>query len=224
MPKPIAFDFFCCAGGAAKGLERAGFEVIGVDMTAHANYPYHMIRGDLFSLERRLINFGDFYWASPPCQKHSDLAKRNRNAHEWPDHIPETRRLLQSLGKPWVIENVEGAPLINPVTLCGTMFSGLRVLRHRLFETNFPLIAPPHPSHPICHTFDKRKRQFGKTDEMRDFVQVTGGGNCSLKAASEAMGIDWMTKNEINEAIPPAYSEFIGRAALAHIASQRAAA
>lgn len=223
MNRPVAFDFFCCAGGAGVGLYRAGFEVIGVDITERKNYPFAYIRGNLFKLDRRLIEWGDFYWASPPCQHHSDLAKRNGNAHEWPDHIPATRALLQSLGKPWVIENVEGAPLINPVTLCGTMFPGLRVLRHRLFETNFPLAAPDHLSHPICHTFDKRKGQFGKTDEMRDFVQVTGGGNCTLRAASDAMGIDWMTKTELNEAIPPAYSEHIGRAALAHIASLRAA-
>jgi DNA (cytosine-5)-methyltransferase 1 len=224
MNRPVAFDFFCCAGGAGEGLRWAGFDVIGVDIQDRKNYPFNYIRGDLFKLDRRLISFGDFYWASPPCQHHSDLAKRNGNAHEWPDLIPQTRALLKSLGKPWCIENVEGAPLIDPVMLCGTMFPGLRVLRHRLFETNFPLVAPPHGAHPICHTFDKRKRQFGKTDEMRDFVQVTGGGNSSLKAASDAMGIDWMTKGEINEAIPPAYSEYIGRAALAHIASQREAA
>jgi len=131
--------------------------------------------------------------------------------------------MLERSGKPWVIENVEGAPLRNPVVLCGTMFPGLRVLRHRLFETNFPLTAPAHPKHPKVHTFDKRKARFGKTDEWKDFVQMTGGGNCSLAAARDAMGIDWMSKGEINEAIPPAYTEYVGRALTAHLAAAAAA-
>jgi DNA (cytosine-5)-methyltransferase 1 len=118
--------------------------------------------------------------------------------------------MLIRSGLPYIIENVEGAPLLDPVVLCGTMFNGLRVIRHRLFEANFPILTPPHGRHPICHTFDKRKGQYGKTDEMRDFVSVNGGGNCSVAAARSAMGIDWMTKNELNEAIPPAYTQFIG--------------
>ena len=88
--------------------------------------------------------------------------------------------------------------------LCGTMFNGLRVLRHRLFEANFPILTPTHGKHPKVHTFDKRKSHYGKTDDMKDFVQVTGGGNCTIAAAKDAMGITWMTKNELNEAIPPA--------------------
>lgn len=154
-------------------------------------------------------------WASPPCQRFSDLAKRNRNAHDWPDMIEPTRAKLIASGCPYVIENVEGAPLVPTLTLCGTMFPGLRVLRHRNFETSFPIVQPPHGKHPLVHTFDKRKAHFGKTNEVVDFVQVTGGGNCTLAAASSAMGIGWMTKAEINEAIPPAYAEYIGRAALA---------
>jgi DNA (cytosine-5)-methyltransferase 1 len=94
------------------------------------------------------------------------------------------------------------------------MFPNLRVLRHRLFEASFEIIPPPHQKHPKVHTFDKRKSHFGKTNEWKDFVQVTGGGNCTLAAARSAMGIDWMTKNEINESIPPAYTEFVGRAML----------
>ena len=97
------------------------------------------------------------------------------------------------------------------VVLCGTMFPELRVLRHRLFETNFPVMAPAHARHPLCHTADKRKAHYGKTDEWSDYVQVTGGGNCSADAARDAMGIPWMTKKEINEAIPPAYARWVGR-------------
>jgi len=100
---------------------------------------------------------------------------------------------------------------VDPIVLCGTMFPNLRVLRHRLFEANFFILAPPHRRHPKCHTFDRRKSHYGKTDEWKDFVSVNGGGNCTIAAARDAMGIDWMTKNEINEAIPPAYTELIGR-------------
>jgi DNA (cytosine-5)-methyltransferase 1 len=125
--------------------------------------------------------------------------------------------MLIKSGKPYVIENVEGAPLINPVVLCGTMFKGLRVLRHRLFEANFEITVPPHGKHPICHTFDKRKAQYGKTNDMVDFVSVNGGGNCTVAAAKDAMGIDWMTKDEMNEAIPPVYMEFIGKQLIEHL-------
>ncbi|HSZ74082.1 MAG TPA: hypothetical protein VK779_04625 [Rhizomicrobium sp.] len=99
------------------------------------------------------------------------------------------------------------------------MFPNLRVLRHRLFEANFEIIPPAHKKHPKVHTFDRRKSHFGKTNEWKDFVQVTGGGNCTLAAARAAMGIDWMTKAEINESIPPAYTQFVGQELLRHISS-----
>ena len=98
------------------------------------------------------------------------------------------------------------------------MFPALRVLRHRLFESNFEILAPPHGKHPKVHTHDKRKSHYGKTDEWRDFVQVTGGGNCTLAAARDAMGIDWMIKREINESIPPAYTKYVGRELLRYLA------
>jgi len=97
------------------------------------------------------------------------------------------------------------------------MFPGLRVLRHRLFEASFPIIQPPHGKHPKVHTFDRRKSHFGKTNEWKDFVQVTGGGNCSIAAARAAMGIDWMTKNEINESIPPVYTRYVGKQLLRYL-------
>ncbi len=142
---------------------------------------------------------------------------RNGNADAWPRLIDPVRDMLIRSGLPYIIENVEGAPLLSPLILCGTMFKGLRVIRHRLFETNFPTMAPAHGKHPICHTFDKRKGQYGKTDEMRDFVSVNGGGNCSVAAARDAMGIDWMTKNELNEAIPPIYTTHIGKQLLSYL-------
>lgn len=219
--KPRLLDLFCCAGGARVGYSRAGFEVVGVDLDPQPRYPLQFIQTDAMKLDPGFIGTFDAIHASPPCQSYSDLAKRNKNADEWPRLIEPVRAMLMRSGLPYVIENVDGAPLLDPVILCGTMFKGLRVLRHRLFEANFLIFTPPHGRHPICHTFDKRKGQFGKTDEMRDFVSVNGGGNCSVAAARDAMGIDWMTKNELNEAIPPAYTRFIGEQLLAHIAGQR---
>ena len=215
--KPRLLDLFCCAGGAGAGYAKAGFEVFGVDISPQPNYPFHVRQADALALDPEFLAGFDAIHASPPCQSYSDLAKRNGNAHEWPRLVEPVREMLVRTGLPYVIENVDGAPLINAVVLCGTMFPPLRVLRHRLFEANFEIVPPPHKKHPKVHTFDRRKSHFGKTDEWRDFVQVTGGGNCSLAAAREAMGIDWMTKNEINESIPPAYTEFIGHELLRYM-------
>jgi len=219
MNKPRLLDLFCCAGGAGVGYSRAGFDVVGIDINPQPNYPLPFIQTDALAIDPKFLATFDAIHASPPCQSYSDLAKRNRNADAWPRLIEPVREMLSKTGLPYVIENVDGAPLNNPTVLCGTMFKGLRVLRHRLFETNFPVLAPPHGKHPKCHTLDKRKAHYGKTDDMRDFVQVTGGGNCSIAAAKDAMGIEWMTKGELNEAIPPAYTEHIGRQLLDYISS-----
>ena len=207
-------DLFCCAGGAALGYHRAGFDVTGVDITLQPNYPFPFIQADALALDMKFLRRFDAIHASPPCQSYSDLAKRNKNADKWPRLVEPVRNLLTEAGRPWAIENVEGAPLIDPVVLCGTMFLGLRVIRHRLFETNFPLRQPdhiPHVQHPKVHTLDKRKKHYGKTCEWKNFVMVTGGGNCSVAAARDAMGIEWMTKKEINESIPPAYTKYVGK-------------
>lgn len=217
--RPRLLDLFCCAGGAGVGYYRAGFDVVGVDITPHPNNPHPFIQTDALTLDPKFIATFDAVHASPPCQSYSDLAKRNRNGHKWPRLIEPVREMLIRSGLPFVIENVEGAPLHNPVVLCGTMFPKLRVIRHRLFETNFEIVPPAHKKHPKVHTFDRRKSHFGRTDEWVDFVQVTGGGNCTLAAAQDAMGIDWMTKNEINESIPPAYTELVGREMLRHMSS-----
>lgn len=217
--RPRLLDLFCCAGGASMGYVQAGFDVVGVDINPQPNYPFKFIQADALALDIQFIASFDAVHASPPCQSYSDLAKRNGNAHEWPRLIEPVREMLVRSGIPYIMENVDGAPLINPVVLCGTMFPQLRVLRHRLFEANFEMLAPPHKKHPKVHTFDRRKSHFGKTNEWKDFVQVTGGGNCTLAAAREAMGIDWMTKGEINESIPPAYAEFVGQQLLRHISA-----
>lgn len=214
MNAPRLLDLFCCAGGAAVGYHRAGFKVTGVDTVDQPNYPFEFVQGDALDLDPDFLAGFDAIHASPPCQAYSVTAKRTGNGANWPMLIEPTRDMLRSTGLPYVIENVVGAPLISPTLLCGTMFPGLRVIRHRLFETNFPLPAPrhiPHKDHPLCHTLDKRKAHYGKTDDMVNFVSVVGGGNCSIRAARDAMGIDWMKKPELNEAIPPPYAEWVGR-------------
>ena len=218
--RPLLLDLFCCAGGAAKGYAEAGFDVFGIDVVEQPNYPYPMLVADAVSLPAEVFDQFDAIHASPPCQHYSDLAARNGNRHEWPDLVGPVRDMLKAAGKPYVIENVEGAPLRDYVVLCGTMFPGLRVLRHRLFEANFPIVVPPHRRHPLCHTLDKRKAHYGKTDEWENFVSVNGGGNCSIEAARDAMGIPWMTKKEINEAIPPTYTRWVGEQLLTHIGGE----
>lgn len=208
--RPRLLDLFCCAGGAAMGYDRAGFEVVGVDIDPQPRYPFEFIQSDALALDSAFLASFDAIHASPPCQSYSDLAKRNGNAHMWPRLVEPVREMLRSTGLPYIIENVEGAPLEDPVVLCGTMFPPLRVIRHRLFESNVNLEVPPHGKHPLVFTHDKRKRHYGQLDQDTSFVQVTGGGNCSIVNAKDAMGIEWMTKNELNESIPPAYTEFLG--------------
>ena len=215
MVRPRLLDLFCGAGGASEGYRRAGFQVVGVDVVPQTNHQGgHFKAADAMSLPLEWMRSFDAVHASPPCQSYSVLAKRTGKGGEWPRLIEPVRALLDEVGRPYVIENVVGAPLLEPVVLCGTMFPGLRVIRHRLFETSFPLEAPPHPpgKHPLCHTLDKRKAHYGRTDEWKAFVQVNGGGNCSVAAARDAMGIGWMTKAELNQAIPPAYTEYVGKA------------
>ena len=209
--KPRLLDLFCCAGGSAMGYNRAGFEVVGVDIDPQPNYPFEFIQANVLKIELDFISSFEAVHASPPCQSYSDLAKRNGNADAWPRLVEPVRRMLRRSGLPYVIENVEGAPLLDPVILCGTMFPKLRVIRHRLFESNIELTAPGHKRHPLVFTHDKRKAHYGKLDQNKSYVQVTGGGNCSIANARKAMGIDWMTKAELNEAIPPAYTEYLGR-------------
>ena len=207
-------DLYCGAGGASHGYHQAGFEVTGVDINQQNRYPYEFIRKDVLSLSLDFLEQFDVIAASPPCQKYSDLAKRTGRIY--PDLIPPTRELLLRSGKPYIIENVDTAPLLNPIMLCGGMFKELRVYRHRLFESNVNLTQPLHPKHTaLVYTHDKRKNHYGQPMTEQSFVQVTGGGNASIADKKRAMGIDWMITKEINEAIPPAYTKYIGEQLMA---------
>lgn len=218
-----AADLFCGAGGAAMGIHRAGFEVVGVDLMPQPRYPFAFRQGDALAAE--LSGF-DFVWASPPCQAHSAM-KTMHNAKPHPDLIPATRDKLEAWGGPWIMENVAGAPLRNPVTLCGTMFGlgceDAELRRHRLFECSFAILAPECRHGQRAATLGvygghlrnrTRARTIGVYGEgVRDSVRKADKGVADFNVIQgrEAMGIDWMTLAELCQAIPPAYSEYLSR-------------
>lgn len=234
--KRNALDICCAAGGASKGLEQAGFHVVGMDLEWFANYPGEM-QGevDLRYLDPKWIrrNF-DFVWASPPCQKHTRL-KTAPGAKQHIDLIPDARKLLRKTGLPWTIENVVGAPLKRPLQLDGSMFdlhvrvgkTRYTLLRERLFEFDeqwqrsfwsphkHALITRHTPGDPVVGVYGGHARDRGaKTGGRgtRDFP-----GYSQREIAALAMDIDWMTLNEMSQAIPPAYAKWIGRLALKYI-------
>lgn len=236
--KPRILDLFCGAGGCSVGYARAGFEVVGVDINPQPSYPFEFIKDDALQVLRWLagdwhepaiagwLRFADLdaIHASPPCPAYANISKQQGTADRHPKLIEPVRELLEATGLPYVIENVPGAPLINAVQLCGSSFR-LRVRRHRLFETNFPLMAPPCV-HGWQRSNTKRLRS-GYAPPEDSVVPVYGGGQAGFDVATcrEAMGIDWMSTDELNDAIPPAYTEHVGHYLLAHLdATERSAA
>lgn len=221
----ILLDLFCKAGGMSMGywmaLARSGWRIIGVDKEPQPNYPFEFHQGD--ALEVPLDGF-DAIHASPPCQGYSSL--RHRNGRAYPRLISAVRErvLTEAPGAPYVIEKVEQArpEMIDLITLCGSSF-GLRVRRHRLFETNFPVDRVPcdhvwQDGHRPYRIYVGKSRTNGLGYRESGIQPVHGGnhniGGNSVFLKSVAMGIDWMTEEELNEAIPPAYSHHIGRALL----------
>ena len=218
----MALDLFCGAGGASAGLHRAGFEVVGVDIEAQPEYPFAFVRGDATRPAVRLDAF-DLVWASPPCQAYSHAANPHRAAgKKYPDLIAATRAVLAESGRPFVIENVPPAPLRSPVALTGPMF-GLRVIRRRHFELGrFRAEQPriPNPDGSVLNgeylavygnsgthdwaTYKHRRRRSNLVDPKRP-------KSGTLKTWREAMGIDWMSRKPLTQAIPPAYSEYLAR-------------
>lgn len=210
MSKLLLLDLFSGAGGCAKGYQLAGFYVVGVDINRQLHYC-----GDEFYQDDALVvldlllsggvwhgyRLSDFaaIHASPPCQRYSICQNFLQQPHAYPDLIPAVRERLRASGKPWVIENVPGAPMLSGVMLCGSMF-GLGVLRHRYFEASFPLFAPGPCQH-------------NGTVKGGVYISVFGkGGRGFTKArGAQAMGITWMTIDEMRQAIPPVYTEWVGR-------------
>ncbi len=263
--KPRCLDIFCKAGGSSWGYHLAGFEVWGVDWEAQPRFPFRdrFIQTDALEyLHSADLGSFDLLAASPPCQRYSSAtpvwARENHS-----DLIAPVREALIRSGKPWVIENVPGAPLVNAIMLCGIMF-GLRVFRHRFFETSSLVLAPSHESHgsvrmgqdgyctitsggcwrPLATRSPRlgengfcsvsghgphsgERRRAGVRIGVDGFVTIAGGGNSGMGDRSgggsirhrpedgvvawrRAMEIDWMTRDELAQAVPPAYTKFLG--------------
>jgi DNA (cytosine-5)-methyltransferase 1 len=226
-------DLFCCAGGAGMGYHQAGFDVVGVDIKPQPRYPFEFIQADCLTLDMAFLRSFDAIHASPPCQAHSSISNvSGRQAHHV-DRIPETRRMLAGSGLPTVMENVPGAPLIEAFMLCGTMFDlrtscGAELQRHRFFETNWFAGLTPQCRHGSSvigvyggHAHDRRRTitVTGSTAQQ-NVVKNRSRITFSVEEAKRAMGIDWMTMQGLSQAIPPAYTRFIGAQLLAHIASR----
>jgi hypothetical protein len=208
MNTPRLLDLFCGAGGAGVGYHRAGFEVVGVDINPQLDYPYTCVITDALDYLANHWRHFDAIHASPPCQASSALTKGTNQGRTYLNLIPETRRLLKATGLPTIIENVQGSDLRRDMTLCGEMF-GLEVIRHRYFELDgFDFTPPTHKPH--------RGRVRGwrhGTYYNGPYLAVygEGGGKGSVPEWQAAMGIDWTyDRKAIAEAIPPAYTEFIG--------------
>lgn len=206
---PRILDLFCCQGGASAGYVAAGFEVVGIDIDPQPRYPFRFEQRDaMFVLQeladnKRLLLHGevDAIHASPPCQAHSNAQKIRGRKH--PELIKPVRELLVAIGLPYVIENVPGAPLLNPVELCGAMF-GLRTYRHRLFESNLPLSVPRHPRH--AHPTVK----MGRPVREGDWYHAVGNFS-NVGYIRRDLDAPWMNRDGLRESIPPVYAEHVGR-------------
>jgi DNA (cytosine-5)-methyltransferase 1 len=213
VSRPKLLDLFCGAGGCSVGYHRAGFDVTGVDIEPQPRYPFEFHQADaldVLAVADFLAGF-DVIHASPPCQAYSVAAQSRRNdGHEYPDLLAPTRKLLALTGKPWVIENVPGAPMRPDFQLCGCQF-GLKLRRERWFETNWSGITMSQPHHhdgPVVSVVG-----HGTPSWVRERL----GFNPSIEHYRAAMDINWMNRGELSQAIPPAYTEFIGAQLLDHV-------
>lgn len=227
VAKPRLLDLFCGGGGAAMGYHRAGFEVVGVDINPQPRYPFVFHQADALDVLDDGLSLGwllqlghgvDAIHASPPCQRYTIAQNARKNADAHPDLVEPVRGCLRALGLPYVIENVKGAPMDNPVELCGVSFGlgsdGFELRRHRLFECSFPVMVPP-----CQHGLMPAAPVFGH-NPGRDFRQRYGR-TYSIEARREAMGIDWMNRDELSEAIPPAFTEHIGGYLMAEVMARQ---
>lgn len=208
--RPRLLDL-CCGpdgGGASMGYYLVGFDVVGVDIAKRGRYPFPYFQADALEF---VAEFGQDFaaiHASFPCQAFSGTQRIQGNEH--PDLITPGRDLLNETGVPWVMENVEGAPLIEPIMLCGAMF-GLRTYRHRLFETSFHVEQPPHPEH------EAPQAKMGRPVKDGEFMHVVGNFS-GADLGRKVMGMPWATRDGLREAIPPAYTVWIGALLLEHLA------
>jgi hypothetical protein len=222
-PQPWLLDLCCGRGGATVGYQRAGFRVLGVDVEPQPGYPGDdFIEGDAVAFVRRHGAKFAAAHASWPCQASSALTKGTNKGRVYPQLIPSGREAMRSTGRPWVIENVAGAPIRHDLVLCGEMF-GLAVIRHRFFEAEgFDLTPRPH----VPHRGRVRGWRHGRYFDGPYFaVHGEGGGKGTVAEWQTAMGIDWTDdRKAIAEAIPPAYTQHIGADLLAAVHGERVAA
>ena len=204
-------DLYCGVGGASMGYSRAGFDVTGVDLKHGKRYPFNYIRANVLEIlaDIEFLNGFDIIHASPPCQTHS-ITKNLRIAQGKStskiDLIPETRAGLIKSAKPFIIENVMGSPLIDPIMLCGSAF-GLKVRRHRIFESNIKLNGS------LCD-HKKQGRPVGVYGSLNDEIPNGGKTAKTITEAREVMGIEWGIWTELVEAIPPIFTQYLGRQAI----------
>lgn len=216
---PRLLDLFCCQGGASAGYAEVGFEVVGIDIDPQPRYPYAFEQADAIAVLDELVQNGgelvlygrfDAVHASPPCQAHSNAQKIRGREH--PELIEPVRELLIASGLPYVIENVPGAPLLDPVELCGAMF-GLRTYRHRLFESNVQLAAPTHPKH--VHPTIK----MGRPVREGDWYHAVGNFS-NVDYIRRDLRSPWMNRDGLRESIPPIYAEHVGRQLMQAVAER----
>jgi DNA (cytosine-5)-methyltransferase 1 len=215
VTRPRLLDLFCGAGGCSVGYHRAGFDVVGVDVKPQPNYPFEFHEADALTFP--LEGF-DAIHASPPCPSYSFATHYHGTQGNHPDLYAPVRALLHDTGLPYVIENVPGSPVRKDLVLCGEMF-GLRVHRHRLFETGrFFVMRPPHAPHALKGALHNCHIEAGH-------ARLVAGNYADHEDAADAMGIDWpMSRRELANAIPPAYTEHIGGYLMAEIGARKAAA
>lgn len=213
LTRPRILDLFCCEGGAGAGYDRAGFEVVGVDVEWQPRYPFVFSQNDALRVLSD-IHFGSASFvavhASPPCQAHTQAQRLQGNEH--PELIGPVRRELRRIGLPYIIENVPGAPLEAPVMLCGTMF-GKPYYRHRLFECSFPVTEPLHGQHYL------KQVKMGRSAGENEVLQAVGNF-AGVDRAREEFEMPWASRDGLRECVPPVFTEFIGTELMAHLETQ----
>jgi DNA (cytosine-5)-methyltransferase 1 len=233
-----ALDLFCGAGGAGRGLADAGFEVTGIDINPQPHCPFEFHQSNALSCPTDWLRKFDFIWSSPPCQCYSVMRRGRWQDREHPDLIKPARKMLMESGVPYCIENVCGAPLVNPIILCGSMFGlqtkhGSQLRRHRLFECSFFVRQPEcrHLKGSVIGVYGGGQhpgRRYHRDEHgelvtpHKKFPSTIGvygnsGGSSNRDGLQmfgtqdrrDAMGIQWMSGRELSQSVPPAYSRYI---------------